>query len=155
MTERTSRRKAKSLKGQIRAAALFGRVIAGLRHEQSWSQKRLADAAGMSQPAVARLEKGVSSPGLEQILRIEKALRGLQLRNGDLFACFSSSANALVRRGYRVRIGLPLEGVPDVPPDVVEDVVGDQVDSLLHARDPDRGEDDLDDWDDEGEDDDF
>ena len=108
----------------------------------------------MSQPAVARLEKGVSSPGLEQILRIEKALKSLRLRTGDLLVCFSKSANRLVKKGYRVRIRHPLEEVPPVPTKVVEDVVQGRVDSLLDTRDPARVVgDDFEDWDDDDDDD--
>jgi SOS-response transcriptional repressor LexA len=63
----------------------LGQRIAGLRHAQGWSQRRLADAAGVSHGYVAQLELGrLPSPGK---FRLDAIAHALNLRTSDaLFA---------------------------------------------------------------------
>src|ERR1700737_2289291 len=59
----------------------LGRHIAGLRHAQGWSQRRLADAAGVSHGYIALLELGrLPSPGK---FRLDAVARALNLRTSD------------------------------------------------------------------------
>src|SRR5437763_15296480 len=59
----------------------LGRRIATLRHAAGWSQRRLADAAGVSHGYIALLELGrLPSPGK---FRLDAVARALNLRTSD------------------------------------------------------------------------
>jgi SOS-response transcriptional repressor LexA len=59
----------------------LGQRIAALRHAQGWSQRRLAEAAGVSHGYVALLELGrLPSPGK---FRLDAVARALNLRTSD------------------------------------------------------------------------
>jgi SOS-response transcriptional repressor LexA len=60
---------------------LLGQRIAGLRRAQGWSQRRLAEAAGVSHGYIALLELGrLPSPGK---FRLDAVARALNLRTSD------------------------------------------------------------------------
>ncbi len=63
---------------------VIGEVVAA-RHDASLSQARLASAAGVKQPVVARLETGVNSPRLDTLLKVltpmGKTLQVVELRD--------------------------------------------------------------------------
>lgn len=44
--------------------------VVNARHESGLSQAKLASAAGVKQPVVARLETGVNSPRLDTLLKV-------------------------------------------------------------------------------------
>lgn len=48
---------------------LIGAIIEA-RHEKGISQKKLGELSGVKQPVIARLERGVTSPQLDTILKI-------------------------------------------------------------------------------------
>ncbi len=48
--------------------------LAALRMRRGWSQRTLAEAAGMKQPHIARLERGQNDPSLDTIRRLAEAL---------------------------------------------------------------------------------
>ena len=52
----------------------LGRSVRELREERGWSQTRLAEAAGMTQPAVARFEAGGTVPTIPVLERLAHAL---------------------------------------------------------------------------------
>lgn len=52
----------------------LGRNVRELRERHGWSQTRLAQAAGMTQSAVARFEAGGTVPTLPVLERLAKAL---------------------------------------------------------------------------------
>ena len=52
----------------------LGRAVRELREQRSWSQAQLAEAAGMTQSAVARFEAGGTVPTLPLLERIASAL---------------------------------------------------------------------------------
>src|SRR5437588_9402326 len=59
----------------------LGRRIATLRHANGWSQRRLAEAAGVSHGYIALLELGrLPSPGK---FRLDAIARALDLRTSD------------------------------------------------------------------------
>jgi SOS-response transcriptional repressor LexA len=59
----------------------LGQRIAGLRHAAGWSQRRLAEAAGVSHGYIALLELGrLPSPGK---FRLDAVARALNLRTSD------------------------------------------------------------------------
>ena len=59
----------------------LGQHIAGLRHAAGWSQRRLAEAAGVSHGYIALLELGrLPSPGK---FRLDAVARALNLRTSD------------------------------------------------------------------------
>src|SRR5947209_19938562 len=59
----------------------LGRRIATLRHANGWSQRRLAEAAGVSHGYIALLELGrLPSPGK---FRLDAIARALNLRTSD------------------------------------------------------------------------
>ncbi|MEV6215927.1 helix-turn-helix transcriptional regulator [Nocardia sp. NPDC051833] len=57
-----------------RLAFELGRTIRGMRESRGWSQSALADAAGMTQSAVARFEAGGTVPSLPVLERLARAL---------------------------------------------------------------------------------
>ena len=57
----------------------IGRAIARMRAESGLTQRELAERAGTSQPAIARLEAGQVSPTLDTIERVAVAA-GYELR---------------------------------------------------------------------------
>lgn len=57
-----------------RLAYELGRTVRGLREERGWSQSRLAEAADMTQSAVARFESGGTIPTLPVLERLAHAL---------------------------------------------------------------------------------
>jgi ribosome-binding protein aMBF1 (putative translation factor) len=61
-----------------RMAYELGKAIRELREAQGWSQTRLAQAAGMTQSAVARFEAGGTVPTLPVLERLAHAL-GVEL----------------------------------------------------------------------------
>lgn len=56
------------------ASTSFGEILKGRRTAKKLTQQQLADAAGMSQVAIARLEKGRRSPSWETVQRLAAAL---------------------------------------------------------------------------------
>ena len=52
----------------------LGRAVRELREQLAWSQARLAEAAGMTQSAVARFEAGGTLPTLPALERLARAL---------------------------------------------------------------------------------
>lgn len=58
-----------------RAARLFGEAVYSLRTAKGWSQRQLADAAGMKQQSISRIEESASSlPTLAVVAKLAKAL---------------------------------------------------------------------------------
>jgi ribosome-binding protein aMBF1 (putative translation factor) len=57
-----------------RLAFELGRAVRELREQRGWSQTRLAEAAGMTQSAVARFEAGGTVPTLQVLERLARAL---------------------------------------------------------------------------------
>jgi ribosome-binding protein aMBF1 (putative translation factor) len=57
-----------------RIAHELGRAVRELREQLAWSQARLAEAAGMTQSAVARFEAGGTIPTLPVLERLARAL---------------------------------------------------------------------------------
>jgi transcriptional regulator with XRE-family HTH domain len=52
----------------------FGRRVADCRERRGWTQKKLADVAGVSVTFISELENDHRSPGAETLLRIADAL---------------------------------------------------------------------------------
>jgi ribosome-binding protein aMBF1 (putative translation factor) len=59
---------------RARLAHELGQAVRGLREEKGWSQRELAVAARMTQPAVARFEAGGTTPTLPVLERLANAL---------------------------------------------------------------------------------
>ncbi|GAA3279830.1 helix-turn-helix transcriptional regulator [Dactylosporangium vinaceum] len=57
-----------------RLAFELGRAVRELRERRGWSQTELADAASMTQSAVARFEAGGTVPTLPVLERLARAL---------------------------------------------------------------------------------
>ncbi|GLH97299.1 helix-turn-helix domain-containing protein [Phytohabitans aurantiacus] len=57
-----------------RLAFELGRAVRELREQRGWSQRQLADAAAMTQSAVARFEAGGTVPTLPVLERLARAL---------------------------------------------------------------------------------
>jgi transcriptional regulator with XRE-family HTH domain len=58
-----------------RRAFELGAAVRQMREERGWTQTTLAQAAGMTQPALARFEAGGTVPTLALLERIAKALQ--------------------------------------------------------------------------------
>lgn len=57
------------------AESSFGDKVRKLREERGWGQQQLAKIAGLSQPAISRIERGlVQQPRLSVIKRLSQAL---------------------------------------------------------------------------------
>ena len=63
---------------QARMRFELAEVVRTRREELGWSQRQLADRAGMTQPGVARFEAGGTTPTLPLLERLAAAL-GLRL----------------------------------------------------------------------------
>ena len=59
-------------------AALMGQLIEA-RHKKGISQKRLGELSGVSQPVIARMERGATSPQVNTLLKVLRPL-GLTVR---------------------------------------------------------------------------
>jgi ribosome-binding protein aMBF1 (putative translation factor) len=57
-----------------RIAFELGAAVRQLREQRGWTQKQLADAAAMTQSAIARFEAGGTTPTLPVLNRIAQAL---------------------------------------------------------------------------------
>ena len=57
-----------------RLAYELGRTVRRMREERAWSQRELAQAAKMTQSAVARFEAGGTVPSLPVLDRLARAL---------------------------------------------------------------------------------
>ena len=60
------------------SAALMGELI-DARHKKGISQKRLEELSGVSQPVIARMEKGTTSPQVSTLLKVLRPL-GLTIK---------------------------------------------------------------------------
>ena len=60
-------------------AALMGQLIEA-RHTKGISQKRLGELSGVSQPVIARMERGSTSPQVSTLLKVLRPL-GLTVRS--------------------------------------------------------------------------
>lgn len=58
--------------GQL--AKMFGRQVKALRHDRKLSQAQLAEAVGLSEEWIRRIERGEGSPSLDTIEAISAAL---------------------------------------------------------------------------------
>ena len=56
-------------------ATIVGHNIRRIRKQSSYSQARLAQLAGISQPWICRIETGDEDPTLASVARIARALR--------------------------------------------------------------------------------
>jgi len=63
---------------QARLRFELAEAVRGRRVELGWSQRQLAERAGMTQPGVARFEAGGTTPTIPVLERLARAL-GLQL----------------------------------------------------------------------------
>lgn len=57
-----------------RLAFELGKAVRELREDRGWTQTRLAEAASMTQPAIARFEAGGTVPTLPVLERLAHAL---------------------------------------------------------------------------------
>src|ERR1051326_6571896 len=88
----------------------LGQRIAGLRRAHGWSQRRLAQAAGVSHGYVALLELGrLPSPGK---FRLDAIARALNLRTSDALLAPVPELSP--------RAGLGASGEPDTETDLDE-----------------------------------
>lgn len=52
----------------------FGRRVRSFRHLRDWTQKRLAEEAGLSPEYLGEIERGEASPSFEVIAELAQAL---------------------------------------------------------------------------------
>src|SRR5438034_5160145 len=90
----------------------LGQHIAALRHAHGWSQRRLAEAAGVSHGYIALLELGrLPSPGK---FRLDAVARALNLRTSD--ALLATAAAALMKRPEPIETVNVLGGLEQLRP---------------------------------------
>lgn len=53
---------------------LLGEAVRAKRKEAEFSQEKLAEKAGLSAIFISRIERGVESPSVDNLLKIAKAL---------------------------------------------------------------------------------
>jgi transcriptional regulator with XRE-family HTH domain len=66
------------------------RQLIAHREQHGWSQRELADRAGMKQPQLARLETGQVEPKLDTLERLAKAMGVKGLREFSANGSFSN-----------------------------------------------------------------
>jgi HTH-type transcriptional regulator/antitoxin HipB len=71
---RTSRPGVAEAYAQTRLRFELAETVRGRREELGWSQRQLAERAGMTQPGVARFEAAGTSPTLPLLERLANAL---------------------------------------------------------------------------------
>jgi SOS-response transcriptional repressor LexA len=92
---------------------LLGQRIATLRHANGWSQRRLAEAAGVSHGYVALLELGrLPSPGK---FRLDAVARALNLRTSDALTGQLTPSLAAARRAAPPLAGAAPRSVSSAP----------------------------------------
>ena len=64
---------------------LLGEAVRAARKETGFSQEKLAEKANLSTVFISRIERGVESPSVDNLLKIAKALG---VRVSDLVAGF-------------------------------------------------------------------
>lgn len=64
---------------EIEASADLMSELIEARHKQGISQKRLEELSGVSQPVIARMEKGTSYPQINTLLKVLRPL-GLTIK---------------------------------------------------------------------------
>jgi len=57
-----------------RLAFELGKAVREMREQRGWTQAKLAEAAGLTQPAVARFEAGGTVPTIPVLERLAQAL---------------------------------------------------------------------------------
>ncbi|MFF4827986.1 helix-turn-helix domain-containing protein [Streptomyces sp. NPDC001312] len=76
--------KAQEIYDETGLAIELGRSVYQRRTELGWSQAELARRAGMTQPAIARLENSLALPSTRTLLRVATALgQPLHITIGD------------------------------------------------------------------------
>jgi transcriptional regulator with XRE-family HTH domain len=85
---------------------VFGRLVMARRKRAGLTLRALAEAAGMSRPALGRIERGATGPNLEQLRRIALAL---QTTAGELVGEFDRAIGYLEARGTRLLEAAPGE----------------------------------------------
>jgi ribosome-binding protein aMBF1 (putative translation factor) len=70
------------------------RQLIAHREQHGWSQRELADRAGMKQPQLARLETGQVEPKLDTLERLAKAVGVQGLREFSANGSFSNQHNS-------------------------------------------------------------
>jgi transcriptional regulator with XRE-family HTH domain len=83
-----------------------GRIVREARRRAGLTQRRLAALAGVSQPTIARIESGVTTPSLDEVGRLVE-LCGLDLRVSIVERDDSdwSVASANLRLNPEIRVG--------------------------------------------------
>src|SRR2546425_3740800 len=90
----------------------LGQRIAGLRHAAGWSQRRLAEVAGVSHGYIALLELGrLPSPGK---FRLDAVARALNLRTSD--ALLGTAAASALKRPEPIETVNVLGGLEQLRP---------------------------------------
>ncbi len=64
---------------------LLGEAIRAARKEAGFSQEKLAEKADLSTVFISRIERGVESPSMDNLVRVSRALG---VRVGELVAGF-------------------------------------------------------------------
>lgn len=59
---------------EIKASAALMRELIDARHKKGISQKRLEELSGVSQPVIARMERGATSPQVSTLLKVLRPL---------------------------------------------------------------------------------
>ncbi len=59
---------------KARSEARLAVLLAQLRERRGWTQRQLADAAGIRQPQIARIESGTYFPSLDTLWKLAEAL---------------------------------------------------------------------------------
>ena len=65
------------LESDMRVAIMSELIEA--RHEQGISQKKLEELSGVSQPVIARMETGKTSPQLDTVLKVLASINSLMI----------------------------------------------------------------------------
>lgn len=101
----------------------FGREVRDARRAAGLTQSQLARRAGISQPVISRIERGISAPDLRSMARVARGVGhnlsvrifpgdGIRLRDSGQLSV-AEMIRAEAHRSWRVSLELPVAAPPD------------------------------------------
>jgi len=121
---------------QTTISLVFGRVLAAVRKDAGYSQRRLLRKARMRPGSIARLETGKATGTIAQIFKLETALYDVLHGPGTLQQLLAQCVSKL--RARRILVLVEQQPDPDLPklePQRLDRLIAPVIDDWLNAID--------------------